>query len=135
MEACAAVGADQFMKGAFAVTTISGFVLRGFWMLTESDRLSQRATRIAPHVIDALFLLTGIAMVYLLSLPVLQTPWLLAKLIALLAYIILGAVALRRGPTPQIRLIAFVGALSAFAYVVGAALSKSPLSWLAFLMR
>jgi uncharacterized membrane protein SirB2 len=97
--------------------------------------LSQRATRIAPHVIDALFLLTGIAMVYLLSLPVLQTPWLLAKLIALLAYIILGAVALRRGPTPQIRLIAFVGALSAFAYVVGAALSKSPLSWLAFLMR
>jgi uncharacterized membrane protein SirB2 len=125
----------KYVHLAFAVTTISGFVLRGFWMLTESDRLSQRATRIAPHVIDALFLLTGIAMVYLLSLPVLQTPWLLAKLIALLAYIILGAVALRRGPTPQIRLIAFVGALSAFAYVVGAALSKSPLSWLAFLMR
>ena len=74
-------------------------------------------------------------MVYLLSLPVLQTPWLLAKLIALLAYIILGAVALRRGPTLQIRLIAFVGALSAFAYVVGAALSKSPLSWLAYLAR
>ena len=125
----------KYVHLAFAVTTISGFVLRGFWMLTESERLSQRATRIAPHVIDALFLLTGIAMVYLLSLPVLQTPWLLAKLIALLAYIILGAVALRRGPTPQIRLIAFVGALSAFAYVVGAALSKSPLSWLAFLMR
>jgi uncharacterized membrane protein SirB2 len=125
----------KYVHLAFAVTTISGFVLRGFWMLTESDRLSQRATRIAPHVIDALFLLTGIAMVYLLSLPVLQTPWLLAKLIALLAYIILGAVALRRGPTLQIRLIAFVGALSAFAYVVGAALSKSPLSWLAYLAR
>jgi uncharacterized membrane protein SirB2 len=125
----------KYVHLAFAVTTISGFVLRGFWMLTESERLSQRATRIAPHVIDALFLLTGIAMVYLLSLPVLQTPWLLAKLIALLAYIILGAVALRRGPTLQIRLIAFVGALSAFAYVVGAALSKSPLSWLAYLAR
>ena len=125
----------KYVHLAFAVTTISGFVLRGFWMLSESDRLSQRATRIAPHVIDALFLLTGIAMVYLLSLPVLQTPWLLAKLIALLAYIILGAVALRRGPTLQIRLIAFVGALSAFAYVVGAALSKSPLSWLAYLAR
>ena len=125
----------KYVHLAFAVTTISGFVLRGFWMLTESERLSQRATRIAPHVIDALFLLTGIAMVYLLSLPVLQTPWLLAKLLALLAYIILGAVALRRGPTLQIRLIAFVGALSAFAYVVGAALSKSPLSWLAYLAR
>lgn len=125
----------KYVHLAFAAATISGFVLRGFWMLTESEKLSQRATRIAPHVIDALFLLTGIAMVYLLSLPVLQTPWLLAKLIALLAYIILGAVALRRGPTLQIRLIAFVGALSAFAYVVGAALSKSPLSWLAYLAR
>ena len=120
---------------AFAVTTISGFVLRGYWMLTQSERLSQRLTRIAPHVVDALFLLTGIAMVYLLSLPVMRTPWLLAKFVALLAYIVLGAIALRRGPTIQVRLIAFVGALSAFAYVVGAALSKSPLSWLAYLAR
>ena len=120
---------------AFAVTTISGFVLRGYWMLTESERLSQRLTRIVPHVVDALFLLTGIAMVYLLSLPIMRTPWLLAKFIALLAYIVLGAIALRRGPTIQVRLIAFVGALSAFAYVVGAALSKSPLSWLAYLAR
>lgn len=120
---------------AFAVATISGFVLRGYWMLTNSEQLSRRATRIVPHVIDALFLLTGIAMVYLLSLPVMRTPWLLAKFAALLAYIVLGAIALRRGPTVQARLIAFVGALSAFAYVVGAAVSKSPLSWLAYLTR
>ena len=120
---------------AFAITTISGCFLRGYWMLTGSEQLSRRTTRIAPHVIDALFLLTGIAMVYVLSLPVLQTPWLLAKFAALLAYVVLGAIALRRGSTLQVRLIAFVGALSAFAYVVGAALSKSPLSWLAFLTR
>lgn len=120
---------------AFAITAISGFAVRGYWMLTESARLSARATRIAPHVIDALFLLTGIAMVYQLSLPVLQTPWLLAKFAGLAAYIVLGAIALRRGPTMQVRLIAFVGALSAFAYIAGAALSKSPLSWLAFLTR
>ena len=37
----------KYVHLAFAVTTISGFVLRGFWMLSESDRLSQRATRIA----------------------------------------------------------------------------------------
>jgi len=119
----------------FAVTAISGFAVRGYWMLAESARLSARATRIAPHVVDALFLMTGIAMVYQLSLPVLQTPWLLAKFAGLAAYIVLGVIALRRGPTMQIRLIAFVGALSAFAYIVGAALAKSPLSWLAFLTR
>jgi uncharacterized membrane protein SirB2 len=120
---------------AFAITTVSGFVLRGYWMVTDSGHLSARAIRIAPHVVDALFLASGIAMVYQLSLPVMQTPWLLAKFAGLLAYIVLGAIALRRGPTLQIRLLAFVGALSAFAYIVGAALSKSPLSWLAYLTR
>jgi len=125
----------KYVHLALAITAISGFIVRGYWMLTESARLSARATRIAPHVIDALFLLTGIAMVYLLSLPVLQTPWLLAKFAGLAAYIVLGAIALRRGPTMQVRLLAFVGALSAFAYIAGAALSKSPLSWLSFLTR
>lgn len=125
----------KYFHLALAITAISGFIVRGYWMLTESARLSARATRIAPHVIDALFLLTGIAMVYLLSLPVLQTPWLLAKFAGLAAYIVLGAIALRRGPTMQVRLLAFVGALSAFAYIAGAALSKSPLSWLSFLTR
>lgn len=117
----------------FAVATISSFVVRGFWMMTGSEKLARRITRIAPHIVDALFLVTGIAMVYQLSLPVLQSPWLLAKFVGLIAYVVLGAVALRRGKTIQIRLIAFVGALSAFAYIVGAALSKSPASWLAYL--
>jgi len=123
----------KYTHVAFAITAISGFIVRGYWMLTESALLAARATRIAPHVIDALFLLTGIAIVYQLSLPVLQTPWLLAKFTGLAAYIVLGAIALRRGPTMQVRLIACVGALSAFAYIVGCALSKSPLSWLAYL--
>ncbi|MDH3614989.1 MAG: SirB2 family protein [Gammaproteobacteria bacterium] len=45
----------------------------------------------------------------------------------------LGTVAIRRGSTLRIRIIAFVGALSVFAYIVGVALSKSPASWLAYL--
>lgn len=62
--------------------------------------------------------------------PFLQN-WLLAKFAGLIAYILLGMVALRRGPTLRIRTFALAGALFAFAYVVGVALSKSPASWLA----
>lgn len=123
----------KFSHVALAVVSIAGFVTRGYWMLTASPRLSSRLTRIAPHVVDTLFLASGIALVLWLHLPVMQSPWLLAKLVALVAYIVLGTVALRRGPTLQVRLIAFVGALSAFAYIVGAALTKSPASWLAWL--
>ena len=118
-----------------AFVTISGFLLRGYWMVTGSDYLSRKATRIAPHVVDTLFLLSGIALIYMLSLPIAQSAWLLAKLAGLVVYIVLGAIALRRGPDLQVRLVAFVGAVATFAYVVGAAIAKSPASWLAYLNR
>ena len=114
-----------------ALLTISGFVVRGYWMMKNSGRLQQRITRIAPHILDTVFLGSGIAMLVLLSLNPLSQSWLLAKFAGLIAYILLGSVAIRRGLTQQVRLLSFVGALSAFAYVVGVALSKSPASWLA----
>ena len=91
-----------------ALISISGFVTRGYWMLTTSPRLSARLTRIAPHVVDTLFLLSGVALVLHLDLPVMRSPWLIAKLGALVAYVVLGAIALRRGPTLQVRLVAFI---------------------------
>ena len=118
---------------AFAVASFSGFMLRGFWMMSGSALLDHRAVRIVPHAVDTLFLVTGIALVLQLSLPVIQSPWLLAKLAGLVVYVVLGTIALRRGPTMPIRQVAFVGALSAFAYIVGAAVSKSPASWIALL--
>jgi len=84
-----------------------------------------------PHVNDALFLVTGIWLIMSSHLAWTQQPWLLAKFAGLFAYIGLGMVAFRFGRTQQVRLIAFVGAVAAFAYIVGCALSKSPLSWLA----
>lgn len=116
-----------------ALLTISGFLLRGYWMMTKSDKLQQRMTRVAPHILDTVFLASGIAMLVLLSLNPLSQSWLLAKFAGLIVYILLGTVAIRRGSMQQVRLLAFVGALSAFAYVVGVALSKSPASWLAYL--
>lgn len=116
-----------------ALLTISGFAIRGYWMITNSGKLQHRMTRVAPHILDTVFLLSGIAMLVLLSLNPLSQSWLLAKFAGLIAYILLGTVAVRRGSTRQVRLLAFVGALSAFAYVVGVALSKSPASWLACL--
>jgi uncharacterized membrane protein SirB2 len=79
-----------------------------------------------------MFLATGIGLLVMLNLNPMQRPWLLAKFVALLAYVGLGMVAFRFGRTQEIRLVAYVGALASFAFVVGAAIAKSPLSWLAF---
>lgn len=116
-----------------AILTISGFMLRGFWMMSGSPNLDRRAVRIAPHIIDTAFLLSGIALIWTLHLPVLNQPWLLTKFGALVLYILLGTIALRRGATRQIRIIAFVLAMATFAYIAGVAMSKSMASWLALL--
>ena len=116
----------------FAILAIVGFLLRVYWAMTGSDLHQNRATKIVPHVIDALFLATGIWLVMMLDINPLQHPWLLAKFAAILAYVGLGMIAFRFGRTPQIRSLAFVGAVASFAFVVGAALSKNPISWLAF---
>ena len=116
-----------------ALATLLGFMLRGYWMMSQSDNLELRITRIAPHVIDTIFLLSGIAMVWQLQLNAFSQPWLVAKFAGLIIYVVLGTVAIKRGPTMQIRIIAFVSALAVFAYIVGVAMFKSPASWLALL--
>jgi len=113
----------------FAILSIIGFALRGYWMMRSSPLSEHRLTKIAPHVIDTFFLVTGIAMVVNLQLTVLQNNWLLAKFAGLLVYIVLGVIALRRGPTLKIRIVAFAGALLAFTYIVTTAITKSPIPW------
>ena len=122
----------RYLHTSMAVLTISGFMLRGYWMLTGSDKLQQRLTRVLPHIVDTIFLASGIAMLVVASLNPFSQSWLVAKFAGLLLYILLGTVALRRGSTPQIRSLAFVAALSMYAYVIGVALSKSPASWLRY---
>jgi uncharacterized membrane protein SirB2 len=113
-----------------ATATISGFLLRGYWMLTESEKLQRRVTRIVPHVVDTILLVSGVATLWLLQLNPFTQTWLVAKFSGLIAYILLGTIAIKRGKTLQIRLIALVGAVSVFAYIAGVAITKSPLSWL-----
>lgn len=116
-----------------ALLTISGFMLRGYWMITGSDRLTHRMTRTVPHVVDTIFLLSGIAMLLMLSLNPFTQNWLLAKFAGLIVYILLGTIAIRRGSTMQIRKVAFIAALAVFAYIVGVALTKSAASWFLYL--
>ena len=123
----------KYVHTLSASLTITGFVIRGYWMMTGSDKLQHPVTRVLPHVVDTIFLLSGIAMLVMLSLNPLAQSWLLAKFAGLILYVLLGTVAIRRGSSLEIRTAAFVAALSMFAYVVGVAQSKSPASWLAFL--
>jgi uncharacterized membrane protein SirB2 len=107
------------------------FLLRGAWMLRGSSMLRQKWVRIAPHVVDTLLLASAITLaVWSRQYPG-QQPWLTAKVLALLGYIVLGSVALKRGRTKGQRLSAFVAALALFGYIVSVAVTKTPLPFLA----
>jgi uncharacterized membrane protein SirB2 len=115
--------------GCVAVTACV-FVLRGAWMLRESPLLHHPLTRVLPHVNDALLLAAGIGMAVMLRQYPLLDGWLTAKLVALLVYIALGTVALKRGRTRRARAVAFAGALLTLAYLVAVALTRSPLPFI-----
>jgi uncharacterized membrane protein SirB2 len=100
------------------------FLLRGLWMLRESPRLREGWVRVVPHVNDTLLLAAAIAMLVAGSLNPLEQPWLMAKILGLLAYIGLGTVALKRGRTKAVRVKALVAAIAVFAYIVAVAVTK-----------
>ena len=102
------------------------FFLRGIWKLNGSAIMSQRWTRIVPHIVDTLLIVSAIA----LAVSIRQYPfvdaWLSAKVIALLLYIGLGFVALKYGRSRTVRFSAWIIAQLVFAYIVLVAISHNP---------
>lgn len=109
---------------ATIVITLALFLLRGAWRLMDSPRLDQKWVKIVPHTNDAILLSSAIGMLVVGKLNPLDHGWLMAKILALLAYVALGTIALKRGRTPLQRNLAFVGALAVFAYMVAVAFTK-----------
>ncbi len=112
---------------ATVAITLALFLLRGAWMLAGSSRLSARWVRIVPHLNDTVLLASGIALAWTLGLTPLEHGWLAAKIVALLAYIGLGTLALKRGRTRAQRTAAFVAALLVFGYIVAVAYTHNAL--------
>ncbi|WGG52790.1 SirB2 family protein [Rugamonas sp. DEMB1] len=103
------------------------FLLRGCWMLFQPARLQQRWVRVAPHIIDTALLASAVTLAVLSGQYPLAQGWLSAKVLALLLYIVLGTVALKRGKTRAVRAGAFAAALACFGYIVAVAVSKQAL--------
>jgi uncharacterized membrane protein SirB2 len=117
----------KYFHIACAAVSMCGFVLRGIWMLGNPVMLAKVWVRVAPHIIDTLLLLSGITMAVVLGISPFVQPWLAAKLTALVAYILLGSVALKRGRTRGIRAAALCGSVAIFAYIAAVALTHDPL--------
>jgi len=117
----------KWLHVACAVLSGGGFFIRGILMMRESVWLQARMVKIAPHVVDTVLLASAIILASQWGWAALQLPWLLAKIVALLAYIGLGVVALRAGRNKQVRVLAWLAAMLVFVYIITVAMSKNPL--------
>jgi len=126
----------------FAVKTIhqsavalsfAGFFARGLGALADAPWVRARAAKTLPHIVDSVLLLSAIWLAWLLRLNPAEVPWLLAKIIGLLAYIGLGMLALKPGRPFALRALAWLAALAVFGYIVSVALTKNALGFIALL--
>lgn len=113
------------------VVSLAFFALRGAWMLVGSRLLQARLVRVAPHVVDTVLLASAIWLAAAAGQYPFVDGWITAKVVGLVAYVVLGTIALRRGRSRAVRAVALVGALGTAAYIVSVALTKNPLPWTA----
>lgn len=106
---------------SFAYVSLVFLLLRGYKLFLQDGIGSNPWLTRFPLILDAGVLASGFALWWWLVLPLLETPWLMAKLLALVLYVGLANLALRFGKTTLVRASAFVGALGAWSYIAGAA--------------
>ena len=102
------------------------FFMRGLWVLRASPVMQQRWVKIAPHIIDSVLLGSAITLAVMLDISPFTAPWLAAKIIALLLYIVLGSIALKRGKTRRIKLASWLAAQAMFCYIILTAWAHDP---------
>lgn len=114
---------------ATVVFTVAFFTLRYFWMLQHPNPVQKAWARYLSVFNDTLLLIAGISLAVMSSQYPLQSSWLSAKLAALLVYIILGSLALKRGRTRSSRALFGILALACVGYIIWVALTRSPIPW------
>lgn len=111
---------------ALAVTSVGLFVLRAAGVLAGARWPLHRAARIASVCIDTLLFCAGVALWAMLSLHLGRDHWLFVKLVLIVAYIVLGSLALKRAPTRLSKAVAFVVALACIGSAATIAVRHDP---------
>ena len=115
----------RYLHISCVVLSGAGFLLRGAWMFLDSPLLGRRWVRVVPHLVDSALLVSAVALAALSGQYPLAQHWLTAKVVALLAYIACGTMALKRGRSRAVRCFFFVVALLVFGYIVSVAITRS----------
>ncbi len=103
------------------------FLLRGLAVQSGMTWAMAAPVRYLSYSIDIVLLTAALMLLAVLPAAVFANGWLWLKLTLLVVYVGLGTFALKRGRTPAIRLVCFLGALAVFACMYMIARTHDPL--------
>ena len=115
---------------ALALTSGGFFALRGALLLAGLRWPNAAPVRYLSYTIDTALLTAAMMLLTILPGALYANGWLVVKIVLLVAYVVLGVFALRRGRSRRTRAICYVMALLVFAQVYGIARTHHPLGML-----
>jgi uncharacterized membrane protein SirB2 len=107
-----------------AVISVLLFTFRFALTLANSNKLTLKWLKIAPHIIDTLLLGFGVALWIQLAINPVEQLWFAEKLFAVFAYIFTGYYTLKFARNRAMQIIGFFGAISWIILIVRIAISK-----------
>ncbi|MHB8447431.1 MAG: SirB2 family protein [Rudaea sp.] len=117
----------KFVHIACVALSGSLFTLRGMMLiLAGSQWVHHPILRRTTYLIDSTLLAAGIALATMLHQYPFVQAWLTAKMLLLVAYIVLGMFALRRGRARASRAVFFLAALAVYLFIVSIAIAHDP---------
>ena len=109
------------------MVSVALFALRGAAVQVGMRWPRSKPVRLASYAIDTGLLAAGLWLVAILPGGFFANGWLTAKLVLLVAYVVLGVFAMRRARSRAGRALCYVAALATFAMIYGIARAHHPL--------
>jgi uncharacterized membrane protein SirB2 len=105
------------------------FISRGTSILRGARWPLARGMRYLSYAVDTVLLSAGIVLAIRSAQYPFAAPWLTAKVVLLVPYILLGSFALKRARTARTRATCLLAAIAVLALIISIAMTRSPLRY------
>ncbi|MCX7163471.1 MAG: SirB2 family protein [Rhodocyclales bacterium] len=123
----------KYIHVASVILSVAGFFLRGMLVISASPLIEARWVKVLPHINDTILLIAALSLAAMSQQYPFVAGWVTAKVLGVIAYIILGSLALRTGTARPMRIACWLAALTVFGWIVSVALTRHPMGFLAVL--
>lgn len=106
--------------------SITLFISRVYWLLARPELLKNRILKYLPHIVDAVLLFSALLLLLASNIyPGTENPWLIAKIIAMLLYILSGMFLFRVAKGRITILYTLILSILIYLYIVHTAIFKT----------